>query len=151
MEKLKDSEKLQKVMARAGLCSRREAENWIAMGRVTVNGAKAKLGDRVTVKDRVKVDDKAIVSSAEHALPCRVLLYYKPEGEISTQDDPEGRPTVFDRLPRLSQGRWVQVGRLDFNTQGLLLFTNDGELANRLMHPRYEVEREYAVRVFGNV
>jgi 23S rRNA pseudouridine2605 synthase len=143
-------EKLQKVLARAGLGSRREIEEWIVAGRVKVNGKVAKLGDRVTARDTLLVDGKKI--AADEARPSQhVLLYNKPLGEICTRNDPEGRPTVFDRLPRLVNARWISVGRLDINTTGLLLFTTDGELANRLMHPASKIEREYAVRVLGEV
>ena len=145
-------ERLQKVLAAAGLGSRREIEGWIAQGRVTVNGKPAKLGDRVQPSDRVSVDGRA-VRGLEHSGDTRrrVILYHKPEGELTTRKDPEGRPTVFEALPRLRGSRWVSVGRLDTNTSGLLIFTNDGELANKLMHPSAEVEREYAVRVLGKV
>ena len=147
------SEKLQKVLARAGHGSRREIESMIAAGRVSVDGKIATLGDRVESSKSLKIRiDGHLVSIAESAAEvCRVLAYYKPEGELCTRSDPEGRPTVFDRLPRLRGSRWIAVGRLDVNTCGLMLFTTDGELANRLMHPSREVEREYAVRVFGQV
>jgi len=145
------SEKLQKVLARAGLGSRREIEEWIEAGRIVVNGIVAKLGDRVTELDNVVVDNKRIEIQATDLVPPRVLMYHKPEGQICTQDDPEGRETVFEHLPKVRSGRWVMVGRLDINTSGLLLFTTDGELANYLMHPSQQVEREYAVRVFGQV
>lgn len=144
------SEKLQKVLAQAGLGSRRELETWIAAGRVTVNGKLATLGDRVTFRDNVKVDGKP-VRLPDRRDRIRVVAYNKPEGEVSSKDDPEGRPTVFNKLPRLHHGRWVMVGRLDINTSGLLLFTNNGELANALMHPSGEVEREYLVRIHGSV
>jgi 23S rRNA pseudouridine2605 synthase len=126
--------------------SRRTIESWIEAGRVTVNGAPAKLGDRAGGADVIAVDGKPIVLAGKSA--GRILIYNKPEGELVTRSDPQGRPTVFSRLP---PGRWVAVGRLDFNSAGLLLFTDDGELANRLMHPRYEVEREYEARVQGNL
>ncbi|WP_205950302.1 23S rRNA pseudouridine(2605) synthase RluB [Pantoea stewartii] len=147
------SEKLQKVLARAGHGSRREIEAMIAAGRVSVDGKLATLGDRIENNKALKIRiDGHLVSIAESATEvCRVLAYYKPEGELCTRSDPEGRPTVFDRLPRLRGSRWIAVGRLDVNTCGLMLFTTDGELANRLMHPSREVEREYAVRVFGQV
>ncbi|NIG98771.1 MAG: 23S rRNA pseudouridine(2605) synthase RluB [Serratia symbiotica] len=145
------SEKLQKVLARAGHGSRREIEAMIDAGRVSVDGKIAKLGARVEVNPAMKIRmDGHVVSVKEsEEAACRVLAYYKPEGELCTHSDPEGRQTVFDRLPKLRGSRWVAVGRLDVNTSGLLLFTTDGELANRLMHPNREVEREYAVRVFG--
>ena len=147
------SEKLQKVLARAGHGSRREIEAIIEAGRVSVDGKIATLGDRVEIVPGLKIRiDGHLISVKESAEQiCRVLAYYKPEGELCTRNDPEGRPTVFDRLPKLRGARWIAVGRLDVNTCGLLLFTTDGELANRLMHPSREVEREYAVRVFGQV
>ncbi|MDP5032543.1 MAG: 23S rRNA pseudouridine(2605) synthase RluB [Paraglaciecola sp.] len=144
------SDKLQKVLANAGFGSRREMETWIEQGRVSVNGKLATLGDRVENEDKVRVDGN-LISHEQESVICRVLMYNKPEGELCSRKDPEGRPTVFDRLPTIKNGRWIAVGRLDLNTSGLLLFTNDGELANRLMHPKHEVEREYAVRVFGEV
>lgn len=147
------SEKLQKVLARAGHGSRREIEALIKEGRVSVDGKLATLGDRVevTANMKIRVDGRVVSIRESEQEICRVLAYYKPEGELCTRRDPEGRPTVFDRLPRLRGSRWIAVGRLDINTSGLLLFTTDGELANRLMHPSREVEREYAVRVFGQV
>lgn len=144
-------EKLQKVLARMGLGSRREVEGWIAAGRVSVNGAVAQLGCRVDSLDQIKVDGRLLKRDLSVEVLRRVLIYNKPEGEVCTRDDPEGRPTVFDQLPRLKQGRWVNIGRLDINTTGLLLFTTDGELANRLMHPSSQMDREYAVRVMGEV
>lgn len=145
-------ERLQKVLAAAGLGSRREIEGWIAQGNVTVNGRTAKLGDRIEPSDRVSVNGKPIRGLENSAdTRRRVILYHKPEGELTTRKDPEGRPTVFEALPRLRGSRWVSVGRLDTNTSGLLIFTNDGALANKLMHPSAEVEREYAVRVLGKV
>jgi 23S rRNA pseudouridine2605 synthase len=144
------SDKLQKVLANAGVGSRREMERWIEAGRISVNGKLATLGDRVEPADKIRVDGNPIHTSND-APTCRVLMYNKPEGELCSRKDPEGRATVFDRLPAIKNGRWIAVGRLDINTSGLLLFTNDGELANRLMHPSHEVEREYAVRVFGEV
>ncbi len=143
-------EKLQKVLARAAIGSRREMERWIADGRVQVNDEVASLGCRVGARDQIKVDGKLL--KPEDTESCRrVLLYNKPEGEVCTRSDPDGRRTVFDRLPKLKGERWICIGRLDLNTAGLLLFTTDGELANRLMHPSYSVEREYAVRVMGEV
>ncbi len=144
-------EKLQKVIASAGFCSRREAERWIAEGRISVNGKVATLGERVQVEDKVRVDGQLLHDTARGKSKVRMIMYNKPEGEVCTRKDPENRRTVFASLPKISNGRWIQVGRLDTNTSGLLLFTNDGELANRLMHPSSEIEREYAVRVFGKV
>ncbi|KGA24179.1 23S rRNA pseudouridine(2605) synthase RluB [Pectobacterium brasiliense] len=147
------SEKLQKVLARAGHGSRREIEGIIQAGRVSVDGKIATLGDRVEVTKatKIRIDGHVVTVKETEESVCRVLMYYKPEGELCTRNDPDGRPTVFDRLPKIQGSRWVAVGRLDVNTSGLLLFTTDGELANRLMHPSREVEREYAVRVFGEV
>ena len=143
-------ERLQKVMAQSGHGSRRNIEILIAQGHLTINGQLAKLGDSVGPSDKVKLDGRLLNLRFGEQLP-RVLVYHKPAGEIVTRDDPEKRPTVFDKLPRVNGGRWVSVGRLDFNTEGLLIFTTSGELANRLTHPRFEVEREYAVRVMGEV
>jgi 23S rRNA pseudouridine2605 synthase len=146
-----EGEKLQKVLARAGLGSRRELEHWITDGRITVNGVVAKLGDRVLPGQDIRVDGHSLSAGARHGTRRRVIIYSKPEGQVCTMADPEGRPTVFDHLPVLRNARWIVIGRLDFNTQGLLLFTTDGELANKLMHPSSEIEREYAVRVLGTV
>lgn len=143
-------EKLQKVLARAGLGSRREMERLIEAGRVEVNGKVASLGDRVGASATIRVDGKSVTFSAGE-IKRRVLLYNKPEGEICSRSDPEGRRTVYDRLPQLKGERWISVGRLDFNTSGLLLFTNDGELANKLMHPSSVIDREYLVRIQGDV
>lgn len=150
-EHVPQGEKLQKVLARLGLGSRRDLESWIAQGRVKVNGVIATLGQRVGPNDAIVVDDRLIRREEAAQVVRRVLIYNKPEGEICTRDDPEGRPTVFERLPHPKEGRWINIGRLDINTTGLLLFTTDGELANRLMHPSYEMDREYAVRVRGEV
>ncbi|MDG2045865.1 MAG: pseudouridine synthase [Halioglobus sp.] len=142
-------EKVQKVLARAGLGSRREIERWIEAGRVAVNGKAARLGDRVDDHDRLAVDGRAVdLAPAQEA---RCILYHKPPGEVCSRSDPEGRRTVFGRLPNLKSGRWISIGRLDFNTSGLLLFTTDGDLANGLMHPSSNIEREYMVRVMGDV
>ena len=142
------AERVQKALARAGVGSRRQVEDWIRAGRVSVDGKPATLGQQLSGGENVRVDGKAVVIAAARR---RVLAYYKPEGEISSRHDPQRRPTVFDRLPKLSQGRWISIGRLDYNTQGLLLLTTDGELANGLTHPSRGVEREYAVRVLGQV
>ena len=144
-------EKLQKVMARMGLGSRREIETWIGLGRVKVNNLVATLGQRVDSHDAVSLDGRLLRREELEESTRRVLMYNKPEGQVCTRDDPEGRPTVFEHLPRLQSGRWINVGRLDINTTGLLMFTTDGELANRLMHPSYQMDREYAVRVRGEV
>ncbi len=144
------TEKLQKVLADLGLGSRREMEVVIAQGRVHVNGAVAKLGDRVDRAADIRLDNHGVQQHKEQGF-CRVLMYHKPEGELCTRHDPQGRATVFDRLPSLQHARWISVGRLDINTSGLLLFTTDGELAHKLMHPSMKVAREYAVRVFGQV
>ncbi len=145
-----EPERLQKVLAQAGVASRREIEELVVAGRISVNGLPASLGQKIGPGDRVKLNGKLIPLRFTVRTP-RVLIYHKPEGEIVSRDDPEGRPTVFERLPVLRKGRWLAVGRLDFNTSGLLLFTNDGDLANRLMHPRYELDREYAVRLLGEL
>ena len=145
------SEKLQKVLARAGKGSRREMETVISAGRVSVDGKVAYLGDRVEGTEQIRIDGHQVSFKDKAEEICRVIMYNKPEGEMCTRKDPEGRPTVFDRLPVLENERWVAVGRLDINTSGMLLFTTDGELASRLMHPSQSVEREYAVRVFGEV
>jgi len=145
------SEKLQKVLARAGKGSRREMETVISAGRVSVDGKVAYLGDRVEGTEQIRIDGHQVSLKDRAEEVCRVLIYNKPEGEMCTRKDPEGRATVFDRLPVLESERWVAVGRLDINTSGMLLFTTDGELASKLMHPSQSVEREYAVRVFGDV
>lgn len=142
--------KLQKLLAQKGLGSRREMEALIATGQVSVNGKVAVVGDRVGSEDIVRIGKRVIRLNLEESLP-KVLLYHKPEGEIVSRHDPEGRPSVFDKLPHLRSSKWIAIGRLDFNTSGLLIFTTDGALANRLTHPRFEVEREYAVRVLGEL
>ena len=145
------SEKLQKVLARAGYGSRREIEGWLKAGRVSLNGVLANLGDRAEVQDKILIDGQPVPQHKLGTGKCRVLVYHKPEGEICTRDDPEQRKTIFERLPTLRAGRWIAIGRLDINTSGLILLTTDGELAHRLMHPSRAVEREYAVRVLGEV
>lgn len=144
------SYRLHKLLAEAGYGSRRDMEKLVVSGRVTVNGQPATQGMQVNIDDRIRIDGKPIRLSFEQVLP-EVLIYHKPEGEIVSQDDPEGRPSVFDKLPKLRKGKWISIGRLDINTSGLLIFTTSGALANYFMHPRYEVEREYAVRVFGEL
>jgi len=142
--------KLHKVLADSGMGSRREMEELIVAGRVSVNSEPAHLGQRVLPTDQVRVNGK-LIQRKNKSKPPRVMIYHKPAGEIVSMDDPQGRPTVFQRLPKISNGKWIAVGRLDFNTEGLLLFTSSGDLANRLMHPRYEVQREYAVRILGEL
>jgi 23S rRNA pseudouridine2605 synthase len=142
---------LHKALADAGIGSRREMEAWIAEGRVTVNGETAQIGQRVTPRDVIKVSGRRVYLRPQDEKRIRVLLYHKQEGEIVSRDDPKGRATVFEQLPKIRGAKWVSVGRLDFNTEGLMIFTTSGELANRLMHPRFEVEREYAVRVLGEL
>lgn len=144
------NEKLQKVLARAGIGSRREMERWIEQGRVKVNDQVATIGDRVGENDNIKVDNKYIAQKRTLTQQ-RVIAYHKPVGEVCTRHDPEGRTTIFKNLPKLKSGRWISIGRLDLNTSGLLLLTTDGELANKLMHPSSGVEREYAVRILGEV
>ncbi len=145
-------EKIQKVLAQAGVGSRRAMEEWIVAGRVTVNGVPATLGMRVVEGDILRADSRTVLVKAQAEQdPPRVLLYHKQEGEIVSRDDPEKRTNVFEKLPKLRGMKWIAIGRLDFNTSGLLIFTTSGELANRLMHPRFEVEREYAVRVQGQM
>jgi 23S rRNA pseudouridine2605 synthase len=143
-------ERLQKALAAAGLGSRREMEEWIGEGRVQVNGEPATLGTKVGPRDVVKIGGRRIYLRFEDRRT-RILIYHKSEGEIVSRDDPEGRATVFEALPRLRGAKWIAIGRLDFNTEGLMIFTTSGELANHLMHPRFEVEREYAVRVLGEL
>ena len=145
------AERLHKVLARAGLGSRREIERWIAEGRVEVNGRPAGVGERVSSEDVLRVDGRRVGAWRLAALSPQVLLYHKPVGEMCTRRDPEGRRSVFDALPKPSGGRWISVGRLDVNTAGLLLFTTDGALAHALMHPSHALEREYACRIYGKV
>src|SRR5476649_818085 len=145
-----DAPKLHKVLAEAGLGSRRDMEELIVAGRVSVNGEPAHIGQRILPTDHVRINGKLIQRRVSKKPP-RVLVYHKPAGEIVSNDDPDGRPSVFDRLPTMKAGKWLAVGRLDFNTEGLLLFTTSGDLANRLMHPRYNIDREYAVRTLGEL
>jgi 23S rRNA pseudouridine2605 synthase len=144
-------ERLQKVLAQAGIGSRREMEEWIAAGRISVNGVTARLGQSVAPTDKIKIGGRLVNVRFTTTKTPRVVMYHKPEGEIVSRDDPEGRPSVFAALPRIRGGRWIAVGRLDINTSGLLLFTTSGELANQLMHPSSELVREYAVRVLGEL
>jgi 23S rRNA pseudouridine2605 synthase len=144
-------ERIQKVLARGGVGSRREIERWIAEGRLKLNGEIVKLGDRLKARDYLQLNERVVHWEKFAVQPTRVLLYHKPTGEVVTRRDPEGRPVVFTQLPTLATARWISVGRLDINTSGLLLVTNNGELANRLMHPSTQVEREYAVRILGDV
>lgn len=145
-------ERIQKALAAAGLGSRREIEGWIRAGEVNVDGHTAQLGERITPQSRVRVRGRSVRLARKLPQQTELLLYHKPEGELTTRRDPQHRPTVFDRLPKpAGGGRWVNIGRLDFNTSGLLLFTTDGELAHALAHPSRQIEREYAVRVLGQV
>lgn len=144
-------ERLQKVLAQAGIGSRREMEEWIAAGRISVNGVTAGLGQSVIPTDKIKIGGRLVNVRFTTSKTPRVVMYHKPEGEIVSRDDPEGRPSVFAALPRIRGGRWIAVGRLDFNTSGLLLFTTSGELANKLTHPSSELVRDYAVRVLGEL
>lgn len=146
-----NKEKLQKVLARVGLGSRREIEQWIVAGRLKVNRVLAILGDRVGLEDKVELDGRPVRLQGSEDIPQKVIIYHKPAGEVCSRHDPEGRPSVFDAFPKMRGKRWILIGRLDFNTSGLLLATTDGELANRLMHPSSEIEREYAVRVVGRM
>ncbi len=143
-------QKIHKILAAAGLGSRREMEELIRAGKVKVNGALAQLGMRVQPGDVIRVGKRQVTVRDSDRLP-RIIVYHKPEGEIVSHDDPQGRPSVFEKLPPMRRGKWLAVGRLDYNTSGLLVFTTSGELCNRLMHPRYEVEREYAVRIIGKL
>jgi 23S rRNA pseudouridine2605 synthase len=144
------SEKIQKVLANLGLASRREIEKWIAAGRISVNGGVAKLGDRVDSHAKISVDGRLVKRDLTKSVT-RIIIYHKPIGEVCTRSDEKNRKTVFANLPALQRARWVMIGRLDINTAGLLLFTNNGELANRLMHPSSEIEREYSVGVVGTI
>ncbi len=145
------SERIQKALAQAGHGSRRQVEAWVEEGRITINGKVATPGAHITTDDKVLLDGKQLRLKFKHELPLKVILYHKPEGEICTRNDPERRATIYDNLPKLRGGRWVAVGRLDINTSGMLLLTTSGELANKLMHPSNGMEREYAVRVLGEV
>ena len=145
------NEKIQKILAHAGLGSRRQIESWIQVGRITVNGKVAIIGDRINYHDKVCVDGLEVKLSKSRQQKSRVLIYHKLEGELCTRHDPEGRPTIFTNLPMIRNSRWICVGRLDFNTSGLLLITNDGAIAHTLMHPSSQIEREYAVRIRGPV
>src|SRR5512144_1745939 len=149
-EVFSEPQRLHKVLASCGFGSRRSMEEMILAGRITVNRMPAEVGQKVGPGDEVRINGERVKVRFSEPRP-RVLMYHKPSGELVTRDDPEGRPTVFEKLPSIGNGKWINVGLLDYNTEGLLLFTNSGELANRLMHPRYEVEREYAVRVLGRL
>lgn len=144
-------ERIQKLLARAGYGSRREVERWVEQGLITINGEVARLGAQASVDDKITLRGELLALGAVAKFRPRVIAYHKPLGEVVSRKDPEGRSTVFDNLPRMQTSRWIAVGRLDVNTSGLLLFTNDGELAAKLMHPSSEIEREYAVRVLGEV
>lgn len=146
-----DKDRIQKVLATFGFGSRRQIEAWIKEGRVVVNGKQAELGDKISIHDKVMIDNQLLRMFEPKKKKERVIIYHKPEGEICTRRDPEQRPTIFENLPNLRNSRWIPVGRLDLNTSGLLLLTTDGELAHRLMHPSFEIEREYAVRILGDV
>lgn len=147
----KSQERIQKMLARVGLGSRRQIERWMLEGRITINGVKAQLGDHISLADVVKLDGRRVRLKSPEEVARRVRMYHKPAGEVCTRQDPENRPTIFDNLPKLKNERWISVGRLDVNTSGLLLLTNDGEWANRLMHPKSGLDREYAVRILGKV
>ena len=151
VEVSQDGERIQKVLARGGLASRREVERWITEGRLKINGNLVKQGAHLKAGDYLQLNDRVVNWEKFERQPTRVLIYHKPTGEIVSRNDPQGRPTIFASLPKLDTSRWISVGRLDVNTSGLLLVTNNGELANKLMHPSTEVEREYAVRILGEV
>jgi 23S rRNA pseudouridine2605 synthase len=151
VEVSKDGERIQKVLARGGLASRREIERWITEGRLKINGVLVKQGAHLKPGDYLQLNERVVHWDKFERQPTRVLIYHKPTGEIVSRNDPQGRPTIFANLPKLDTSRWISVGRLDVNTSGLLLVTNNGELANKLMHPSTEVEREYAVRILGEV
>ncbi len=142
--------RIQKLLAQNGVGSRREIEKAIIEKRISVNNILAELGQSISASDRITFDGKLVKLNSEKKLP-KILIYNKPEGEIVSENDPRGRPTVFDHLPKIKNSKWISIGRLDFNTSGLLIFTSFGEFANRLMHPRYEIEREYSVRVLGEL
>ena len=144
-------ERIQKLLSRAGIASRRKIEEWIREGRIRVNDRVAQLGDHAEDTDQIYLDGRLLKKNELSTAKQRIILYHKPEGEVCTRDDPEGRPTIYDNLPKLRNGRWISIGRLDVNTSGLLLLTTDGDLAHRLMHPSFTVEREYAVRILGPV
>ena len=143
-------ERIQKLLAHQGVASRRQVDSMLQQGRITVNGKPAKPGDQISGREKIALDGKLIRITSHESRP-KLMMYHKPSGQVCTRSDPEGRPDVFQNLPSLERGRWVSIGRLDINTSGLILFTDQGELANRLMHPSYEIEREYAVRVHGAV
>lgn len=145
------SERIQKLLARAGYGSRREVDRWLGEGLIEVNGELATPGDRASAEDQVTLRGKLLSFKSITQFKARVIMYHKPIGEVVSRSDPQGRPTVFDNIPEMKTSRWISVGRLDINTVGLLIFTNDGELAHKLMHPSSEIEREYAVRVLGDV
>jgi len=143
-------ERIQKLLAHQGVASRRQVDSMLQQGRITVNGKPAKPGDQISGREKIALDGKLIRINTHESRP-KLMMYHKPLGQVCTRSDPEGRPDVFQNLPNLERGRWVSIGRLDINTSGLILFTDQGELANRLMHPSFEIEREYAVRVHGTV
>ena len=151
MNNLDNRERIQKKLANSGFGSRREIEQWLRDGRIKVDGEVAKLGDTIDGTESIEIDNKVLDRRSLSGVKTKVIVYHKPEGEVCSRSDPDGRPTVFKNLPKINGARWISVGRLDINTSGLLLFTNNGELANRLMHPSSQIEREYAIRVLGEV